>query len=74
MTQSGSEDSLFRRLFAKRRLGAGRLHPTMRRYDAQVAIPRECRQLLSCRMTQQPLEGPFRQLGQLSDGMYANLN
>jgi hypothetical protein len=46
----------------------------MRLYDARVAVPRECRQLLSGRMTQQPLERPFWQLGQLSDGMYANLS
>src|SRR3982075_1544636 len=38
-----------------------------------IAIPRQRRQLLSCRATEQPLERPSRHLRQLPNGMDADL-
>jgi hypothetical protein len=57
----------------KTRSSAGCLHPAIRLYLPWIAVPRECCQLLSRRMTKQPRERPSWQLCQLPDGMHVDL-
>ena len=71
--QRGPENALFGRLPADRRLGARRSRPPMRLDFPRIAIPRQRRELLSRRGTEQSLERPSRHLRQLSDGQHADL-
>src|SRR6478672_12036954 len=60
MTQRRSEHSLVGWFPAECRLRAGRSRPAMRRDLPWIAIPRQCRQLVSGRATEQLLERPTR--------------
>ena len=73
MMERRFEDALDRRPSSERRLCAGRARAPARLDVPRIAVPRECRQLSSHRVSKQSLHGLRRALGQLTDGGNADL-
>src|SRR5271170_1696484 len=73
MNQGGSEDSLFGRLPADRRLCSRRSGPSVSLDFPWIAIPRQRCEFFPRRGTEQPLERPSRCLCQLPDSKHADL-
>src|SRR5262245_20025476 len=73
MMERRFEDALDRRLSSERRLSAGGVRAPARLDLPRIAVPRECRQLVSDRVSKQSLHGLRRALSQLTNRGDADL-